>query len=273
MAGTVTELAGEADLTAMLAAAKDAARQRPGQVQPRLELFHLMVVMGDWAGAARQLAIVGDLDTKAALLVSLYRPLVMVEPLRAEVFAAKRTPPCLGRPPAWLARLVEALRLDAEGAHGAAKAQRDAAFAEAPAVPGRIGEEPFAWLADADERLGPVLEAVVNGAYYWVPMVHLAGVETTAPRTLRDLVWLPARLLLANGGDVPAFLPVRYPGSEAASDTALRLARRTEWRRLGSDGSWIGLGQRMLATDRGERALLDVRRIELDRPETALDAA
>ena len=40
-----------------------------------------------------------------------------------------------------------------------------------PAAP--IDGKAFAWMADADMRLGPVLEAVINGRYYWVPLVHL----------------------------------------------------------------------------------------------------
>ena len=64
-----------------------------------------------------------------------------------------------------------------------------------------------------------------------------------------------------------AFVPARYPGSEAAQDDALRMARRTEWRQL-DGGSWVGLGQRMLATDAGDHSLLDIRTIEL-RPAVA----
>ncbi|RJT70458.1 hypothetical protein D6C67_24015, partial [Escherichia coli] len=50
---------------------------------------------------------------------------------------------------------LQALSLDAEGHGEAAQALREQAFDAAPAVPGRIGEAPFAWLADADTRLGP----------------------------------------------------------------------------------------------------------------------
>ena len=58
-------------------------------------------------------------------------------------------------------------------------------------------------------------------------------------------------------------MPARYPGSEAVEDDAIRLARRTEWRQL-DGGSWIGLGQRMLATDAGEHPLIDIRLLELE---------
>ena len=244
---------------------QDAARREPAKVEHRFLLFQLFAVVGDWRRALRQLAIIADLDPKRELFCALYRPLPALEAVRAEVFMGRKAPMCLGQPPAWFARLVEALRLDGQGEHAAAKRSRDDAFAGAEAVPGRLEGAPFAWLADADERLGPVLEAMVDGRYFWVPLLGIKRLEIEAPKALRDFVWLPVQITLANEGTAAGFLPVRYPGSEASADAALRLARQTEWRQPG-DGSWVGLGQRMLATDAGEHALLDCRLIEVDAP-------
>jgi type VI secretion system protein ImpE len=106
-----------------------------------------------------------------------------------------------------------------------------------------------------------MLEAMIDGKYYWVPLARLHLLEIEPPADLRDQVWLPAHFVWTNGGDSVGFVPTRYPGSEAAADPALALATRTEWR---EQGDWfLGLGQRMLATDGGEYALMDVRRIEL----------
>jgi type VI secretion system protein ImpE len=79
---------------------------------------------------------------------------------------------------------------------------------------------------------------------------------------LRDLVWLPAEFTWVNGGEAVGLIPVRYPGSEASTDDALRLSRKTEWVPLGESG-FAGRGQRMLATNAAEMPLLDVREIAL----------
>ena len=92
---------------------------------------------------------------------------------------------------------------------------------------------------------------------------RVARVEIEAPTDLRDIVWLPAQLQFANGGEVIAMLPTRYPGSELSSDEQILMARRTEWRADG-DGRWLGLGQRLLVTDKGEHDLLSVRTIEFE---------
>ena len=76
-------------------------------------------------------------------------------------------------------------------------------------------------------------------------------------------MWAPATLTLENGATSVALIPTRYPGTERESDTALRLARATDWREQ-PGGAWHGVGQRMLTTDDSEVALLDVRVVSLD---------
>ena len=150
---------------------------------------------------------------------------------------------------------------------------RSRAFDEAPASTGDLDGRAFAWISDADSRLGPVLEAVINGRYYWVPFSRLTKIEVEPPEDLRDLVWMPARLQFENGGESVALIPTRYPGSEAAEDGLIALARKTVWEELAS-GAHRGLGQRILATDTDEVPLMEVRTISLTgSPEETTDLA
>jgi type VI secretion system protein ImpE len=128
-----------------------------------------------------------------------------------------------------------------------------------------LNGQPFEWIADADSRLGPVLEAVINGRYYWLPFARLAKVTLEAPADLRDMIWMPAQLEFENGGATVALLPVRYPGSELSGDGLIALARRTEWEEIGPDAH-RGLGQRVLATDAEEIPLLEVRTLVIHAP-------
>jgi type VI secretion system protein ImpE len=196
--------------------------------------------------------------------VRTYREVVRCELFRKEVFAGGKTPLVLGEPQEWIARLSEAARLLGQGKIAEAAQLRAAAFEAAPAVAGSLNGVPFEWIADADVRLGPVCEAMLNGKYYWIPFERLSRIDVEEPSDLRDLIWVPAKLTFQNGGEQVAFLPARYPGSEAAEDDEIRLSRKTEWRDLGAD-THVGLGQRMFATDVGETALLEARVIELKR--------
>jgi type VI secretion system protein ImpE len=130
-----------------------------------------------------------------------------------------------------------------------------------------IDDQPFEWIADGDSRLGPVLEAIVNGRYYWIPFQNIGEIVFEEPSDLRDVVWTPAYFTWANGGESPALIPTRYPGSETSEDDQVRMSRKTEWDEREGE-VYLGQGQRMLMTDTGEYPLMDVRKISVGK-ETA----
>jgi Protein of avirulence locus involved in temperature-dependent protein secretion len=263
---TIEEDVREGRLEEALASLQAAIRKSPADPKHRVLLFQLLSVMGQWDRAMTQLNVVGDLDGKALPMVQTYRTALKCEELRAEVFAGRRTPLLFGEPAQWAALLVQSLVVGAQGRNSESDALHAQAFEQAPASSGKIDGQPFAWLADADVRIGPVLEAIVDGKYYWIPFGNLRVIRVEKPVDLRDLAWIPAYLTLANGGEVVALIPTRYPGSEASSDPSIRMARKTDWqeRKGGKDGTSTGLGQRMFATDQGDYPLLEVRSIEFD---------
>ena len=182
---------------------------------------------------------------------------------RQEIFAGLKTPLIFGEPQQWLALLLEALKLTAQQQYQEAKNLRDQAFELAPATSGTIDGVAFDWIADADVRLGPVLEAIINGRYYWVPFQQIQEIQQEEPADLRDVVWMPAHFVWTNGGDAFGLIPTRYPSSETAEDPWLRLARKTEWAEI-SDATFIGLGQRLLSTNINDYALMDIREIKFN---------
>lgn len=264
-------LVKEGRLVEALTVLQTDVRARPADAKLRTFLFQLLAVDGQWERALTQLNVAGDLDASTLLMVQSYREALKCEVFRAEVFAGRRAPLVLGEPDMWIARLLQALERQANGHYAEAQVLRDQAFEDAPATSGRINGQEFAWIADADPRLGPCLEAILDGGYYWIPFARLSEVRTEKPVDLRDLVWLPAQFTYSNGGQSVGFIPTRYPGSERG-DASIKLARRTEWQEPG-EGAVVGLGQRLLATDEGEHALLDIRLIGLDTRPTAAGAA
>jgi len=246
-----------------LSALQSEIRSNPADAKLRVFLFQLATVLGQWDRAMTQLNVAAEMDPDVLLMAQACRPLLNCEVLRGEVFAGKRGPLVFGEPAEWVGLLLQALQLVAAGEHAAAAESRDQAFEQAPAVPGAVNGQEFAWLADADPRLGPVLEAVVDGRYYWIPFANILFVKVEEPTDLRDCVWLPASFIWQNGGQSVGFIPVRYPGSETSSDSAIRLGRKTEWEEAPA-GWYFGQGQRLLATDAGDTPLLDVRELRFE---------
>lgn len=254
------------DPAGALAALQAQVRSKASDPQLRVFLFQLLCVLGQWERALNQLNVCADLDPAALPMREMYSSAISCEALRKEVFAGRKSPMLFGEPQPWLALLIESqLRAGAGEAEAAARL-REQAFEQAPTTSGKLDGEAFGWIADADSRLGPVLEAIVNGRYYWVPFSRLSKISIEAPADLRDTIWLPVNLQFSNGGEVLALLPARYPGTESASDGLVALGRKTLWDEM-PGGGYAGVGQRLLTTDAGEYPLLQVREVVFD-PDT-----
>ncbi|HEX3654843.1 MAG TPA: type VI secretion system accessory protein TagJ [Pirellulales bacterium] len=252
----------DGDLAATLAQLKLRVRDNPADAKHRVFLFQLQAVLGDWQRALDQLNVLSELDALALPMVQTYREVIQCELLRAEIFAGNKSPLLLGEPEPWIAWLLQSLQAGAQGKREQAAELRERAFDAAEASTGSVNDQPFQWLADADSRLGPVLEVMMNGRYYWVPFTRISKIDIEKPADLRDVVWMPAQFTWSTGGETVGFIPTRYPGSEACEDNAVRLGRKTIWQ--GEEGEYLGLGQRVLASDEAEYSLMDVREIRFD---------
>jgi type VI secretion system protein ImpE len=197
-------------------------RREPARSDLRVFLFQLLAVLGQWERALTQLDVAAELDPAALAMAQMYREAIRCEVLRADVFAGRKVPLVFGEPEQWLALLIESL-LKADAAPAQSQELRAQAFEAAPTSSGTLDGAPFEWIADADMRLGPVCEAVMNGRYYWVPFSRLTAITLEPPADLRDVVWMPAHFQFANGGESVGVIPTRYPGSERAT-------HRSRWR-------------------------------------------
>jgi type VI secretion system protein ImpE len=246
-----------------MAALKQDVRKKPRDAKLRTFLFQMFCVTGEWDRALTQLSVATELDPLAYPMQQAYQAAIRCELLREGVFRGDRSPTVLGDPGPWLPLLIEANRLLAKGRADDAANLRDQAFELAPGTAGSLNDAPFEWVADADPRLGPVLEIFINGNYMWVPFTRLKALHVDVPADLRDQVWMPARFTWTNEGEAAGFVPTRYPGSALSPDPAIRLAKKTDW--VEAQGGWsLPLGQRVLVTDVEETALMDARTLLVD---------
>lgn len=248
----------DGDPAAALLLLQEQVRAKPADPALRVFLFQLLCVRGEWERALNQLKVASDLDAGALAMAQMYGEAVRCEAIRRDVFAGRKAPMVFGEPEQWLALLIESLLVARRGEMERSAELRARAFEEAAASSGEINGQPFEWVADADSRLGPVLEAVINGRYYWVPFSRLASLTIEAPEDLRDKVWMPAHLQFENGGEMVGLVPTRYPDSESSEDGLIALARKTVWQEV-SPGTHHGLGQRIIATDAMDVPLMELR--------------
>jgi type VI secretion system protein ImpE len=249
-----------------VALVENALRGDPASQELRWQFFQLHCITGQWKRALGQLKTLAGLDPEFLLRAQGLRHAIQCEALRAEVFGGRQSPVVLGEPPDWFGGLALALRAGAEGRYDEAVRLRETALQTVSPVSAQIDGKSYAGLEDADCRLGPVLEAVVEGNYYWVPLERLRRIEVQAPGKLIDVVWLRLHLTWTTGGESHALVATRYPGSEAASDPWVRLARVAEWEEK-APGLYWGTGVRTLFAGGEYVPLVSVREIVIEQVE------
>jgi type VI secretion system protein ImpE len=240
-------------LAAALDALQNKIRANGADAQLRLSLVQILCVMGNWDRAKIQLQTLDSLGDEYKGWTGM-----VAQALLADVFAGRTTPLVLGEPAPWMAQLIQALN----PADAALQAKlRAEAFEAAPATPALVNGTEVPWIADADSRLGPVLEAMMEGKYYGIPFERIRRLSIAPATDLRHMVWIPAQATWITGGESSILIPCRYVGTEAASDDRLRLSRRTEWEEL-AEGQYRGVGQRMFTAGETDISLLDLRTLE-----------
>ncbi|HEV8604625.1 MAG TPA: type VI secretion system accessory protein TagJ [Tepidisphaeraceae bacterium] len=259
------ELLRQGKLDEALEALQNQIRNDPSNSKHRVFLFQLLCVMGQWDRALTQLNVAAGMDPKTLLMKEVCQQALQCEALRKEIFEGKKMPLVFGQPQEWVGWMIQANQQSAQGQYREAQELRERALEAAPAIAGRINSNAFEWVADADPRLGPILEVILEGRYFWIPLANINQIKIDKPVDLRDVIWAPANFVWSNGGTAVGFIPARYPGSDQVEDPAIKLGRRTDWIDQGGDFQ-VPVGQRLFATNEGEYSILEVRALTLGQP-------
>lgn len=259
----VAQLLKSGDLLNARSVIKSSIRAAATDADLRFMLFQIQALIGEWESSADQLRAYYELTGRHSTLAFVFNEVLQGEVVRKRVFSGQESPVIFGEPPKWLCFWIKALAHSAKGEWDAAKTLRSKALEQVPPIAGSLNGRPFDWIMDGDSRVGPVIEVIIKGQYYWMPQSRLRRVSMPLPEQIRDAVWSPALMELETGATISAFVPVRYPGEANWKDDALRLARKTEWHQP-SEGTYIGAGQRIFMTDSGENAFLEVRKLEFN---------
>lgn len=206
-------------------------RSNPTDAQRRTFLFELLCFSGEYDRAEKHLDVLASGGKEANMGALLYRSALHATRLREEQYQSGKA-------------FMAARPTDQ--------------------VAGTIDGTSFSRLSDGDPRLGARLEVYAAGQYMWIPFEAVESVRMEAPKRLRDLLWIPARLTTGPKyrgielGEI--LLPALTAGAWEDEDDNVRLGRTTAWVRTEA-GDEVPLGQKVLIADDRECSLLDVREI------------
>ena len=254
---TPVELFHEARLTEALEAQRAIVTAKPDDVAERLLLCDLLAFTGDRDAVRKQLDRLADGPPDVREYVDEWRALLHADDARHA-----------SQPPDSLAdrTLQFELRLRANGDSRWFDAERatdylDDADELAPWVEGHVDGRPFEGWRDADDVLGPMLEVFRRDRFTWVGMEQVRKLRLDEGHELRDILYRPATLWLADGSVQEIFIPGLYAGTANHPEDGIRTGAGIDW--VERDGIMRGLGSRTFLFGEEELTLYEFRQVEV----------
>lgn len=206
-------------------------RNQPTSPRLRTFLFELLCFAGQFDRAEKQLEVLADQGEKVQLGAAAYGNLLRAHRQREDSFA---------------------------GSFTFMDVQEETASL-------RINGEGYESCEDEDYRIGSFLEVYTGGKYVRIPYRNLEEVEIAAPKSLRDLFWIPAKISVkAESSSVEigprAHIPALAPNSWKHKDDVVRLGRVSVVEE-GEDGAVVPYGAKLLICGDREFPLLEVREL------------
>ncbi len=251
MAGRLSE--ARAQLTAEVKGA-------PSDGSKRTLLFQVLAFLGEWEKAERHLDMIVALNPPSETGVQVYKNLINAERERQGVIERKSIPGFAASPPAYLDTYFAAWDRLKDGEPAKARRLYREIGGHLSPLSGTVDGRSFEGFSDMDAFLSLFLEVVVHDRYLWVPFESIGELSISPPKSLFDLLWVPARLVTWEGLSMQCYLPVLYPGSAAMADDKVKLGRITDWLPLGSS-FYRGIGQHMFQAGEEEIPLLEMREV------------
>ncbi len=259
------------NLSGAVEAALNVVKKSPTDVTARTFLFELSCFSGDWERAEKQLDVIGHQDNNAMIGSLIFRQNFHAERSRLKLFSDSQKPEFLMPPPDYVIGLLTANNRLREGNAKEARELLDQIENERPAFACKINGVEAEDFRDYNDLTSCVFEVIVKDTYIWLPMEQVEKIEFIAPKSLRDLFWIQAKVETVNGTNGEMFFPSLYANSFKSENDQVRLGRMTDWKDLGED-VYIGEGMRMFWSEGKDKPILELNEIEFTHTEESAEA-
>ena len=249
------------NLSGAVEAALNSVKAKPTDVAARTFLFELACFSGDWERAEKQLDVIGHQETNAMIGSLIYRQNLKAERDRLKLFSDSQKPEFMMSPPDYVIGLLTANNRLREGNLAEAREILDQVEEQRPAFTCKINGEEASDFRDYNDLTACVFEVIVKDTYVWLPIEQVEKIEFIAPKSLRDLFWIQAKVETTNGTNGEMFFPALYANSFKSDNDQIRLGRMTDWRDAGSE-IFVGEGMRMFWFDGKDLPVLELNEIE-----------
>ena len=225
----VKTLLNQGRLDDALSSLKTCVRDSPTDIAARSTLVSLFALLGDLDRAQAQFKAQQSLQ--GAGLPPAFEDLILATQTRERVMAGQEAPHYLLDAPSWADDYQAALAALASSGDESELEKLSASLAShLDQISGQTGPLAFEGFRNCDTRLTPVIEAVIDGAYTWIPLSDLQRLSIPErPDLVQDLVWCPVILMLTDSEVRHGHLFTTYPGTAEHGSANAKLARTVEW--------------------------------------------
>ena len=257
---TIKDLIKSGELADARAQLIEKVKTSPADSAARTLLFQVLILLGEFDKADRHLDTLAVQDKTANPAYFEYKNLLLAEKERLKVIKHDALPSFLPKTPVYFDIYYQAIKkLKEENLSEAVDLFQQVESHISP-ISGTINGKPFDGIKNTDTTLAYFLETITHDRYVWIPFEEIREVIITPPKTLFDLIWIPASITTWEGLTMNCVLPVIYPNSSSHENDLIKMGKMTEWNSLG--GHFVqGLGQQVFEIDGEDMALLEIEQI------------
>jgi len=251
------ELFQEARLDEAIAAQRAVVDAHPEDIRERLLLCDLLAYTRDRDEVRRHLDRLAPGPRQIQDYLNEWRRLLAADDARH----AGADPEFLIDPPAHIHRRLQVRRLPNQERAEDAVHLIDDSDEEAGWVEGHVDGRPFEGWRDADDWLGPVLEAFHGDRYIWLPVEQVRKLRLEPGDEIRDTLYRPATVWLGDGSQWEIDLPALYTGTSQHPEEGIRIGAGVDW--LDQGGLVRGQGARTYLFGEEELSPGEFRQVEI----------
>jgi protein involved in temperature-dependent protein secretion len=245
--GKINELIHHGLLDEAIAECIGGVKSNPTDVSHRVYLYELSAFCGDWKRCVNQVETIVQLGGDALHWAGHMANLNSEKHRDAFWKSSTALPPPIVGGDDYAYEIAESVALSKQSNSAlAAHAENFGGLDFGPCI---INGVEYASLAFVDSRLSGFLEASEQGEYVWIYAGGVKSIELAEPMgDLTRLLWIPAKITLADGSIRVCALSGLYPDTYNSANNEVKLGKDNEWSE-GIEDLNIGRGPVLFAAD------------------------
>jgi type VI secretion system protein ImpE len=238
----ISERLGSADIDGAVAIALEQVKSAPKDEDARRLFIDLLIVQGDYERADKQADILSNTAGALTLGLSLLRGRLRAAKAR-ELWFLEGAVPSFPDGPTERDAMAMQLAISMRGGNtDEIKRDLDLLAGTSQTSSMTVNDASSVELRDADDRIPHAVEVLCsNGSYMWVDFDRIEKLDFAPVKSVRDLTWRPANLVLAGGSETDVVICNTYFAAEQTAEE--RLSRTTDWEEA-KGGVITGRGQK-----------------------------